>query len=196
MEASARFGLPESWLDAVIAVESGGTAGARSPKGAMGLMQLMPATWSHLAQREKLGGDPFDPHANVLAGAAYLREMLDRYGDLSAALAAYNAGPSRVDAWRRHGVSLPAETLSYVARLSLRLGLAGSFAAPFAVPSTTDRAALRPVDWRASSLFGTPARGDQENAALVSDTLSQPVIPLPGTWPSALFVPVSQVGKP
>jgi hypothetical protein len=144
----------------------------------------------------KLGADPFEPHANVLAGAAYLREMLDRYGDLSAALAAYNAGPRRVDAWRRRGASLPAETLSYVARLSLRLGLAGACGVPLAVPSTADRAARRPVDWRASSLFGTPVRGDQENAALVSDTLSQPVIPLPGTWPSALFVPVSQVGKP
>jgi soluble lytic murein transglycosylase-like protein len=71
--------------------ESGGNPRAISAAGAMGLMQLMPATWRSLTARYGLAADPFDVHANILAGAAYLREMLDRYGDLPTALADYNA---------------------------------------------------------------------------------------------------------
>ena len=65
---------------------------AISPKGAMGLMQLMPETWAALRARYGLGRDAFDPHDNILAGAAFLREMHDRYGS-PGFLAAYNAGP-------------------------------------------------------------------------------------------------------
>ena len=73
-------------------VESNGNAHAVSPRGALGLMQIMPGTWVELSARYDLGIDPLDPHANILAGAAYLREMLDRFG-LVGFLAAYNAGP-------------------------------------------------------------------------------------------------------
>ena len=95
--------------------ESGGDARALSPKGAMGLMQIMPGTWAELRLRYGLGADPYDPHDNITAGAAYLREMHDRYGE-PGFLAAYNAGPvatksmSRlVDRCRRRRVSYMAD---------------------------------------------------------------------------------------
>ncbi len=109
-EAARRFGLSEASIWAVMRAESGGNPRAISAAGAMGLMQLMPATWRSLTARYGLAADPFDVHANILAGAAYLREMLDRYGDLPTALAAYNAGPGRVDQWRSGTKTLPAET--------------------------------------------------------------------------------------
>jgi membrane-bound lytic murein transglycosylase B len=115
--ASKRFALPEGLIHSVIAAESNFMVRAVSPKGAMGLMQLMPGTWAELRLRYALGADPFDPCDNITAGAAYLRELLDRYGD-PGFLAAYNAGPGRYEAYRRGARRLPAETLAYVARLS------------------------------------------------------------------------------
>ncbi|WP_052628763.1 MULTISPECIES: lytic transglycosylase domain-containing protein [Rhodopseudomonas] len=120
-EASQRFGLPERWIRAVMRVESGGRARAVSPKGALGLMQIMPETWAGLRLRHRLGGDPYDPHDNILAGAAYLREMHDRYG-ATGFLAAYNAGPGRYAEYLNFGRSLPAETLAYVAALAPLIG--------------------------------------------------------------------------
>ncbi|WP_346732322.1 lytic transglycosylase domain-containing protein [Bradyrhizobium sp. 193] len=79
-EASERFSVPVNWIGSVINIESAGDAHARSPKGAMGLMQIMPSTWAELRERHNLGRDPYDPRDNVLAGTAYLRELLDRYG--------------------------------------------------------------------------------------------------------------------
>lgn len=117
--AAARFALSRELVMAVIAAESGGRANAVSSAGAMGLMQLMPATWAMLRQRLALGSDPFDPADNILAGAAYLRELLDRYGD-PGFLAAYNAGPRRYEA-SLAGQPLPAETQAYVARIAERL---------------------------------------------------------------------------
>ncbi|MGH1557443.1 lytic transglycosylase domain-containing protein [Caulobacter segnis] len=76
----------------MIGAESGGDPRAVSPKGAMGLMQLMPGTWRDLSVQHDLGADPFDRRANVLAGAAYLRQLFDRFGR-KGFLAAYNAGP-------------------------------------------------------------------------------------------------------
>lgn len=102
-EAATRFGIPATWIRAVIRIESGGDPRAVSPVGAMGLMQVMPSTWATLTARHALGRDPFDTRANILAGTAYLRELIDRYADLPTALAAYNAGPGRVDAWRTRG---------------------------------------------------------------------------------------------
>ncbi|GIQ75471.1 hypothetical protein BraRD5C2_39120 [Bradyrhizobium sp. RD5-C2] len=79
-------------------------------------MQIMPATWAELRERYNLGNDPYDPHDNILAGTAYLRELLDRYGS-PGVFAAYNAGPSR---YEEHliGGSLPDETRAYVAKLA------------------------------------------------------------------------------
>ena len=97
---------------AVIAVESAGNAFAVSPVGALGLMQVMPATGEELARRLGVAWrgphELFDPFVNVQLGSAYLRELADRYaGDLAAALAAYNWGPGRIDRRLRRGTPLP-----------------------------------------------------------------------------------------
>ena len=124
-EAALRFGIPTSWITAVMQAESRGVVRAISPKGAMGLMQIMPDTWSGLRSRYGLGADPFDPHDNILAGAAYLRELHDRYGALGF-LAAYNAGPGRYEDHLATGRPLPAETRAYVAALTPLLHDGGS----------------------------------------------------------------------
>src|ERR1700730_10304409 len=78
--ASTRFAVAARWIRAVIEVESAGDDHSISSRGAMGLMQLMPGTWVELSVRHGLGLDPFDPHDNILAGAAYLKEKHDRLG--------------------------------------------------------------------------------------------------------------------
>jgi len=145
-EASRRFGIPDGWIRAVLSAESGGDTQAISPKGAIGLMQVMPATWEELRWRHRFGSDPFDPRDNILAGTAYLRELHDRYGSAAAMLAAYNAGPDRYDRHLARGLPLPAETLAYVAALAPRIGSDGlSGGAPIAF--------VRPADWREAPLF-------------------------------------------
>jgi soluble lytic murein transglycosylase-like protein len=116
-EASQRFGVPDIWIRAVMQVESARDARAVSPKGAMGLMQIMPATYGELRVRYGLGTDPYDPGDNILAGAAYLREMHDRFGT-PGFLAAYNAGPVRYEDHLATGRPLPEETRNYIARLA------------------------------------------------------------------------------
>jgi soluble lytic murein transglycosylase-like protein len=120
-EASSRFDLSELWIRAVMQVESSGEADATSPKGAMGLMQVMPATYAYLSDRYSLGDDPYAPRDNILAGSAYLRELYDRYG-AAGFLAAYNAGPGRYEDSLCRGCSLPAETRRYVAAVRLAVG--------------------------------------------------------------------------
>ncbi|MDE2166257.1 MAG: lytic transglycosylase domain-containing protein [Alphaproteobacteria bacterium] len=115
-EASHRFGIPETWIRAVMQAESSGVPRATSPKGAMGLMQIMPDTWAGLCARYRLDADPYDPRANILAGTAYLRELYERYGYPNL-FAAYNTGPRRFDEHLLHGRPLPTETLAYLARL-------------------------------------------------------------------------------
>jgi soluble lytic murein transglycosylase-like protein len=121
-EAAQRFHIPESWIRAVMRVESFGDARAVSPKGAIGLMQVMPKTYAGLRVRHRLGANPCDPHDNILAGAAYLREMFDRYGS-PGFLAAYNAGPARYDEHLIKGRPLPGETQDYVAKLAPVIGV-------------------------------------------------------------------------
>jgi transglycosylase-like protein with SLT domain len=115
-EAAQRFDIPERWIRAVMRVESDEDQRSRSPKGAMGLMQIMPATWRDLRARYGLGTNPYDPRDNILAGAAYLREMHDRYG-MPGFLAAYNAGPGRYERHLATGWPLPVETRAYVTKL-------------------------------------------------------------------------------
>jgi hypothetical protein len=146
-EASARFGIPTSWIVAVMRIESGGKALALSPKGAMGLMQIMPRTWTALRDRYRLGSDPFDPHDNIAAGAAYLRDLLDRYGS-PGFLAAYNAGPGRYEDHLATGRTLPGETTAYVARV------AGSLGDGFIGGRRMTRTTFLP--WTESSLFSRP----------------------------------------
>jgi hypothetical protein len=116
-EASRRFAVPEHWIRAVMRIESGEKSRARSRKGAMGLMQIMPKTWAELRARHSLGADPYDPHDNIVAGAAYIRELSDRYG-APGFLAAYNAGPARYEHHLATGRPLPDETQAYVATLA------------------------------------------------------------------------------
>ncbi|MGQ0585260.1 MAG: lytic transglycosylase domain-containing protein [Reyranella sp.] len=121
-EAAQRFAIPSSWIRAVMRAESLGDVRALSPKGAMGLMQIMPDTWTMLRLRYGLGADPYDPHDNIAAGAAYLRELHDRYG-APGFLAAYNAGPGRYENHLATGRPLPSETLSYVAAVASLIGV-------------------------------------------------------------------------
>jgi hypothetical protein len=120
-EASRRFHIPAQWVRAVMRAESHGEACAVSVKGAVGLMQIMPATYEELRFKHALGPDPFNPGDNILAGAAYLSEMFERYGE-GGFLAAYNAGPHRYEDYL-HGRPLPAETVDYVAEIASKLGL-------------------------------------------------------------------------
>ncbi len=120
-EASRRFAIPVDWIRFVLDSESSGQVRARSPKGAMGLMQVMPTTWAELRLRYDLGNDPFDPRDNILAGTAYLRELLSRYGS-PGVFAAYNAGPTRYEEFLT-GHSLPDETRAYLIKLASRLGI-------------------------------------------------------------------------
>ena len=120
-DAAQRFGVPASWIGAVMAIESGGDVLALSPQGAMGLMQIMPRTWAGLRARHGLGDNPYDPRDNILAGAAYLRELHERYGS-PGFLAAYNAGPERYDDHLETGRALPHETQLYVATLAPLIG--------------------------------------------------------------------------
>lgn len=144
-EAAQRFGIPAAWIIAVMRVESAGDLRALSSAGAMGLMQVMPETWAELRIRHGLGDDPYEARDNILAGAAYLREMWDRYGNVAAMLAAYNAGPGRYDEYLSTARPLPAETRSYVAVLTpILLG---------EEPLGGGSAVAPPRDWREAAIF-------------------------------------------
>jgi soluble lytic murein transglycosylase-like protein len=116
-EASGRFAVPARWIRAVMRVESGGDEHAISSRGAVGLMQLMPGTWAELSVRYGLGIDPFDAPDNIIAGAAYLKDMHDRFGS-AGFLAAYHAGPARYEQHLATGRPLPPETTAYVAAVA------------------------------------------------------------------------------
>lgn len=163
--AAARFAISDALIRAIIAVESNFKVLAISPKGAMGLMQLMPGTWAELRQRYRLGSDPFDPCDNILAGSAYLRELLDRYGD-PGFLAAYNAGPGRYQAYLGGRQNLPAETTAYVAKLS------GVRLAPNA--RAVAREVPDPDAWRSSGLF--VSRSETPSDAPVSTSKTSPAL--------------------
>ena len=121
-EASQRFQVPKPWIRAVMRQESGGRTmlGHDRPivshAGAIGLMQVMPATYEEMAEQHKLGADPSNARDNILAGTAYLRWLHKRYG-YPRMFAAYNAGPGRVE----RGGRLPAETRAYTAGIARTL---------------------------------------------------------------------------
>jgi hypothetical protein len=184
-EASRRFGLPESWIYAVMRTESAGRIGAVSSAGAMGLMQLMPGTWARQRTRFGLGNDPFDPRENIMAGTSYLREMYDSYG-ASGFLAAYNAGPGRYEQYRDNGRPLPAETRAYVAKIAPMLQTAS---APTVLASAPPVQPVR-LSWTQSQLFA--ARSDRSDDASGSFAAAAPEQPSPPqNSPShGLFAPV------
>lgn len=174
-EAARRFAIPPLWIRAVMQAESGGEARALSGQGAMGLMQIMPGTWAELRLRYGLGADPYDPRDNITAGAAYLREMHDRFGK-AGFLAAYNAGPDRYQEHVATGRPLPEETVSYMAVVAslidggvgVSASVAPSWASSslFAVRGLGSSAPLRPSSSATIQLL--PAR----DAAQVGTTLT------------------------
>jgi soluble lytic murein transglycosylase-like protein len=114
-EASQKYGVDQKLLRAVIGQESSGKQSAVSPKGATGLMQLMPGT------AKALGVDPSDPYQNIMGGTRYLKEQIDSFGgDVPLALAAYNAGPNAV---KKHGGIPPyKETKNYLRKIGEAMG--------------------------------------------------------------------------
>lgn len=152
-DGAQRFGIPEAWIWAVMSVESNGDSRAVSSAGAMGLMQVMPATWASLRAQHGLGNNPYNIRDNIMAGAAYLRAMHDRYGNVTAMLAAYNAGPGRYDEYLSRGRPLPAETRAYLAKLASIIGGADDSRLAAAPPSD-------PFAWRRAALFAARPNGD------------------------------------
>jgi len=129
-KASRRFGVPVGWINAVMRVESGGRTMLSegmpmvSEKGAVGIMQLLPQTYTEMRTQYRLGSNPFDPNDNIQAGTAYLRWLKSKYA-YPAIFAAYNAGPLRVDKLLADGTPLPEETRNYVDRIGGILNGAG-----------------------------------------------------------------------
>ncbi|CAH1653254.1 Lytic transglycosylase [Hyphomicrobiales bacterium] len=193
-EAAHRFGIPVVWIVAVLGAESDGDPAAVSQAGAMGLMQLMPATWDEQRALHRLGSDPFQPRDNIFAGTAYLRAMWDRYRTVTGMLAAYNFGPGRYDEYLAGERGLPAETRDYIAALVPLLGGEPLAAGVSAGPPCVN-------DWRDAPLFVT-ARGGAASASglhgersvgAALDAPSPPLNPLAPSSSGALFVarPVS-----
>ncbi|WP_431861241.1 transglycosylase SLT domain-containing protein [Azospirillum sp.] len=124
-DASKRFSMPEPWIREVIRQESGGRTTMNgkpivSKAGAMGLMQLMPATYEEMRRKHGLGSDPFEPRDNIMAGTAYLREMYNLFGS-PGFLGAYNCGPRCYGDYLAGNRSLPSETRNYIASIAPRL---------------------------------------------------------------------------
>ncbi len=120
--AAQKFDVPEAWIRGVMRAESGGHEYMDgqltvSAAGAMGLMQLEPGTYQEMAARYGLGSDPFNPYNNIMAGTAYIHEMYEVYGS-PAFLAAYDAGPGRLDSYMNYHTPLPYETVNYVAEIA------------------------------------------------------------------------------
>ncbi len=196
VEAAQRFSIPVEWIRAVMRIESRGNPRAVSSAGAMGLMQIMPATWADLSARYGFGTDPFDPRANIHAGAAYLRLMWDRYGDLAAMLAAYNAGPGRADAYVAGRRPLPSVTVAYVDRVTRRLRGGEHMIAM--------QPAIDPLAWRRGAIFaaqsGGTARGSRSAitpASKLQPSRTDEALARPDDHPAgALFVALTRKTQP
>jgi soluble lytic murein transglycosylase-like protein len=118
-DAAKKFHVPKAWIRAVMRMESGGRTMLSkdqpmvSSAGALGLMQVLPDTYNDMHAQYGLGADPFNPHDNIFAGAAYLHWLQQKYG-FPAMFAAYNAGPGRLEDHQANGGALPAETRAYI----------------------------------------------------------------------------------
>ena len=175
-EAALRFEVPQAWLDAVMLAESAGCATLNdrpivSPAGAMGLMQLMPATWLEYRARLGLGDDPYRARDNIFAAAAYLHELYGRYGR-EGFLAAYQAGPGRYEEFIRNGRPLPRATIEYVARVRRAIERTNAKLSPVPLPA----------DPAASPLFivltSKPTDGDRTTSLQLDTRLFGPLSPI------------------
>jgi Transglycosylase SLT domain len=171
-DAALRFGIPEHWIYAVMRAESAGRVNATSPVGAQGLMQIMPGTWAVLRARYGLGSNAYDPRDNIMAGAAYIREMYEQFG-APGFLGAYNAGPGRYGDYVTQGRTLPAETRAYIAKIAPEISGTLQGSGRLAVTST---ALPAPGKWTHAALFAVrPARPDSaENGAAQFPSNNQP----------------------
>lgn len=189
-DASLRFGIPEQWIWAVMRVESAGRVDATSHAGAMGLMQVMPGTWANLTARHSLGGNAYDPRANIMAGAAYLRDMHDRYGS-PGFLAAYNAGPGRYEQYLRGARGLPSETQNYVAKLAPMIGDTGTNSLTVSMTAAGLAMQQPRPSWTQASLFAVRSTdNDEAEFATLSVNVSAPRAAPPAPL-NGLFAPVS-----
>jgi soluble lytic murein transglycosylase-like protein len=152
-EAARRSGLSEEVVMRVMFAESAGNSRIVSAKGAIGCMQIMPATWFYLTARYNLGADPFDARMSMIGGAMYLAELAARYG-WPGAFSAYNAGPGRYQRYVQGGMALPAETIAYTARIG-----GNAATQPMATPEPR---------WQEARLFMTRPRF--EGAAVLPTT--------------------------
>ena len=190
-DAAHRFGIPEHWIYAVMRAESAGRVNATSPVGAQGLMQIMPATWAVLRARYGLGSNAYNPRDNIMAGAAYIREMYDQFG-APGFLGAYNAGPGRYGDYVTKGRSLPAETRAYIAKIAP--ALADGSQAPNSLAPSRPTLPVQP-SWTHAALFAVRA----DRNPLLSSGESE--LPLPArdhparaqenASPNSLFVQIS-----
>jgi hypothetical protein len=190
-DASLRFGIPEQWIYAVMRAESAGRVNATSPVGAQGLMQIMPATWAVLRARYGLGSNAYDPRDNIMAGAAYIREMYEQFG-APGFLGAYNAGPSRYGAYVARGRSLPAETRAYIAKIAPEIAGGMQASNSFATPSTELSAQ---ASWTHASLFAVRPERSKLNPAseleLVTNDRETSTRAVEKASPNSLFVQIS-----
>ena len=164
--AAKQFDIPAAWIRDVMRSESGGRTTLNgqpitSDRGALGLMQVEPETYTEMAAQYRLGADPFDTHDNIYAGAAYLRWLHGKYG-FPAMFAAYNAGPGSLEDHLYHGQPLPQETKLYVAGITHALG--------------------QGADWLASSEKLTVTAPNGEKIALDRNTIRSVRAARPGEY--------------
>jgi soluble lytic murein transglycosylase-like protein len=167
--AAAKYGLPAGLLAAVARAESGFNPSARSPAGALGLMQFMPATASGM------GVNPMDPASAIDGAARYLRQNLDRFGSIPLALAAYNAGPGAVAQYG--GIPPYAETQTYVSRVQSYMAGYGSSLTSNPSSSASQGGA---VDFAGGGLAGVQATG--KLGAMVSAAMGLATRRVPYVW--------------
>jgi hypothetical protein len=200
-EASARFTVPQGWIRAIIRQESGGHQylhgrPVTSDAGAMGLMQLMPATYAELRDRYNLGNDPYEPHDNIMAGTGYISELYARYG-APAFLVAYDAGPRRMDEYNAGRGTLPNETVAYLASVAPALAAEGKMTGPLAAYAYGEGQLGRdPVQVYAS--YARPLGGcwrDPNAAYDPDDTCNRATAPASAPIRSALVAGPTAVGS-
>lgn len=167
-EASQRFSIPQSWIRAIMNQESGGHQYLhghliRSVHGAVGLMQIKPATYEILAHRYHLGPDPYNPHDNIMAGSGYIRELYDHFGS-PLFVAAYNCGPQCVENYRQHGTPLPDYARAYLAAVAPHLGDSVPMAAPNASPNTVPVEVVQTQPNAQSNMGGANTQDSIQNA--------------------------------